>query len=363
MQTSKKLSDEELVIYSRQIALDEIGFEGQVRLRHAKVCVVGLGGLGAPTALKLTGMGVGALRLVDRDVVSRTDLHRQYLYDVDSIGSPKVDAAADRLSRLNPGVKIEPFAIPLTENNAKEIVNKADVVIDALDNIRARYMLNRACVSERIPFIFGAGIRMMASVSTIVPYEGPCLECFYSDLDEASLEKCAVVGVHPSVLGIASSIQVSEAVRLITGKQPRLLGRLLLVDLEELSLEQIEVKRRDDCPVCGERPKGSPRPIPSPLIEESCGRDGVGVYVLTPKVWVELDMGILGDLLRRMGLTIEKESRSGVTFQYDERTKMSLLKSGVGIAYFRPPIMKDDPKRFLEEYKKIVLDGLKVEPI
>ncbi|UCF94257.1 MAG: HesA/MoeB/ThiF family protein, partial [Desulfobacterales bacterium] len=164
-----ELTDSELEIYSRQIVLADIGYDGQLKLRNASACLIGVGGLGAPIALKLVGMGIGNLRLVDRDIVSRSDLHRQYLYDADTVGQPKVEAAWHKLSRLNPDVKIDPVPESLNSINAREVIGGVDVVLDGLDRPEPRYLVNRTCNDLRIPYIFGAAIEAFGNVSTLLP--------------------------------------------------------------------------------------------------------------------------------------------------------------------------------------------------
>jgi adenylyltransferase/sulfurtransferase len=142
---SIELSDTELETYARQIVLDEIGYDGQLRLRNAKACVIGMGGLGTLIAQKLVGMGIGYLRIVDRDIVSQSDLHRQFLYDTDTVGMPKVEVALQRLKLLNPDVEIDPIPETLNSINKNELISDMDVILDGLDNPEIRYLINRAC--------------------------------------------------------------------------------------------------------------------------------------------------------------------------------------------------------------------------
>ena len=181
-QNQLDLSREELEYYSRQIVLAELGYNAQLKLKNAKACLLGLGGLGSPAATQLTAIGVGHLRLVDRDVVELANLHRQHLYGVDDIGYPKVEVAAKKLHILNPYIKIEPLPLYITEENAEEIVKGMDVVIDCLDSMKARYAINRAFIKLGIPYIFGAAITTAGNVSTIIPGETACLECFTATL-------------------------------------------------------------------------------------------------------------------------------------------------------------------------------------
>ncbi|MCP8315507.1 MAG: HesA/MoeB/ThiF family protein, partial [archaeon] len=227
----KELSDDELEIYSRQIVLSDIGYEGQLRLLNSKVCLVGLGGLGCPAALQLVAMGIGYLRIIDRDIVERSNLHRQTLYDINSLYYPKVEVAAKKLSRLNPSVKIDPIPASLNADNAEEMIKDMNVVVDGLDAIEPRYALNWACVKHKVPYVFGAAIEAYGTVSTIIPRETPCLECFIGGLKNEMLPTCGVVGIHPSLPSIISSLEVSEAVRIILGEKPHLLNSLLYFDL------------------------------------------------------------------------------------------------------------------------------------
>ncbi|MCW4022436.1 MAG: HesA/MoeB/ThiF family protein [Candidatus Bathyarchaeota archaeon] len=242
-----ELSKDELDYYSRQIMMDEIGVKGQLKLKNAKACVVGLGGLGSPVAMQLSGMGVGFLRVVDCDVVDVTNLHRQHLYGVDKKGVPKVDAAAERLRSLNPYIVVEPMKYSVNESNAEEIVRGMDVVIDGVDNMEARYAVNRACVKLGVPYVFGAVATTMGNVSTIVPRKSVCLECFYGNKSG----KSEVVGVHPSIVNIIASLQVSEAVKLLTGQKPNLVNKLLNFDLTGLEMNRVTLSKVESCPVCG----------------------------------------------------------------------------------------------------------------
>jgi len=328
---SQRLTEEQLETYSRQIVLRDIGYEGQLKLRRAKACIVGLGGLGCPSAVQLTAMGVGGLRLVDRDVVERSNLQRQHLYDVESIGYPKVEVAAERLKKLNPDVDMEPLPLSLNADNVEEILEGVDVVVDGLDRMGPRYAINRACVKLKIPYIFGAAIESSGNVSTIIPYQTPCLECFLPELDDESLPTCAVVGVHPAVIGIVSSLEVAEAVKVIIGNTPQLANKLLYCDLRNMSFEKISVSRAEECPVCGIDPTKQPAPLKWTFVEEVCGRGGKRTFVVNPQQNLALNLNALYRVLRKNGFAVKVKARLGLTFEYSKNVKVSLLKSGVMI--------------------------------
>jgi molybdopterin/thiamine biosynthesis adenylyltransferase len=324
-----ELSEEELEYYSRQVVMAEMGYNAQLKLKNSKACLVGLGGLGSPASMQLATMGVGHLRIVDRDVVELANLHRQHLYGVDDVGYPKVEAAAKRLHSLNPYIKIEPLPLSVNEANAEDLVRDVDVVVDGLDSMAARYAINRACVKLGVPYVFGAAITTTGNLSTIIPGETACLECFYGNLDDKKLPKCGVVGVHPSLVNIIASLEVSEAIRILTGKQPRLANKLLHFDLDEMEFNEIQLSKVESCPVCGEHPSGSPMPLKRELVEEICGRKGK-VFVIVPEENLDVDFGGLKSYLAKKGYNLKVEGILGLTFNLKD-VKASVLKSGIVI--------------------------------
>ena len=246
-----ELTNEDLQRYSRQVMLEEIGFAGMEKLRNSKVCVIGVGGIGNPVVTQLTAMGVGKLRIVDRDVIEISNLHRQHLYTEDDIGKVKVEVAAKRLGNMNPAVEIEALPVSVTRYTAESVVEGFDIVIDALDSIDARYALNDACIKFNISFIYGGALGMLGSVCTILPNKSACLRCIFPALAEDDMPTCSTEGVHPSILYLVAGVQVSEAVKIITGQQPILVNKLLYIDLNELSFDKVQVFRHDECPSCG----------------------------------------------------------------------------------------------------------------
>lgn len=248
---NRALTDQEKAYYARQIVMKGFGEESQTSLKNSRVCITGLGGLGSPIATQLAAMGVGYLRIVDHDTVDLTNLHRQHLYNIDAVGEPKVDVAAKRLRKLNPYVEVEPINSKITNENASRIVRGMDLVMDALDAMAPRYAINKACVEQETSFIHGGVIRGIGTATTIIPHQTPCLECFKGGIDDSKLPSNASQGVHPSIINIIASIQTSEAVKQLTGKKPTLAGKLLFFDLEDLSMEFIEIARQEKCPICG----------------------------------------------------------------------------------------------------------------
>jgi molybdopterin-synthase adenylyltransferase len=355
-----ELTDSELETYSRQVVLADIGYDGQLKLRNAKACLIGVGGLGSPIALKLVGMGIGYLRMVDRDIVSRSDLHRQHLYDVDGIGQPKVEVAWRKLSRLNPDVELDPVPESLNSINAAELISGMDVVIDGLDRPEPRYVVNRTCNQLKIPYVFGAAIEAFGNVSTLLPGQTFCLECFMPGLKDEDLPRCGVVGVHPAVIGLVSSIQVAEAVRILIGQKPKLFNKLLYIDLRELEFNILDIPALESCKVCGLKPEGLPDEIADRLYEESCARDGRRNFILAPQQRISINLRKLNGILKKNGFNVIFSGKYGITFKRSEDLKACLLKSGI-MNVQTPPTLEEDDKakqRIFEIYRLILVEGL-----
>ena len=357
--TLKELTEEELDAYSRQIVLTDIGYEGQLKLKNSKVAIVGLGGLGSISSIKLAAMGVGYLRIIDRDVVSRSDLHRQHLYDLSLVGYPKAEAAYKRLKLLNPNVTIEPIANSLNTLNAIKLVEGVDVVIDGLDTIETRYLLNRVCQRLKIPYIFGSAIEAFGNVSTIIPGETPCLECFYHGLKDEVLPKCGTVGVHPSVLGIIANIQVSEAIRLLIGQKPHLLNKLLYVDIRSMAFDQIIVNKRAKCPVCELKIASFSQDIEEKYFEETCARDGKRIFIVTPKESIEVNLNKLIKKLSQKKYKIKVKGNLGLSFVDEKEVMISILKSGIAIFQVPPRLpYKILGKDIIKIYETLLVEYL-----
>lgn len=351
----RRLSNRELERYSRQIVLDRIGYRGQRKLIDAKVCVVGLGGLGSPAVMQLASMGIGHLRLVDCDVVELSNLHRQHLYDVSHLGYPKVEVAAKRLHALNPEIELEPLTLSVNSATAEDVVRGMDVIVDGLDRITPRYALNRACLKTRVPYVFGAAIMTYGTAKTVIPYETACIECFQGGLEDESIEKCAVVGVHPSVLGVIASVEVSEAIRIVLGERPRLADKLFCCDIWDMRFDEVEIKRSESCPVCGSRPSSHPLPLKEKLITDLCARSGARTFLITPRIDLDLNLEDLTNLLERSSCTISVKAELGLTFKIDASKRGSILKSGVMVLE-----SMNDEDDALAFYRRIVSEGLSI---
>ena len=248
------LSANERARYRRHLSLPEIGFEGQERLKAARVLIVGTGGLGCPAALYLAAAGIGTLGLVDFDRVELSNLQRQVLFETGDLGRLKVEAARERLLAINPEIEVRAHAVTLRGYNVCEIAEDYDIVLDGSDRLSTRYLVNDACVLLGKPLVTAAIHRFEGQAMTYVPDLGPCYRCLFPQVEQGAVESCAeagVLGVLPGVLGV---IQANEAVKIATGIGVPLIGRLLSYDALELRFTELPVSRRADCPVCGDRP-------------------------------------------------------------------------------------------------------------
>lgn len=248
------LSDGELLRYSRQILLAQVDIAGQLRLKDARVLIVGLGGLGSPVALYLAAAGVGELHLADFDQVDLSNLQRQVLHDESRIGQGKVDSALQRLAALNPEVRLVPLREALDADSLAARIAAVDLVLDCSDNFTTRAAVNAACVAAGRPLVSGAAIRLEGQLSVFDPRraDSPCYHCLYGEGSEAELS-CSEAGVLGPVVGLVGSLQALEALKLLAGFGEPLVGRLLLVDAASSRFRELRVRRDPGCPVCGAR--------------------------------------------------------------------------------------------------------------
>jgi len=324
------LSEKELDRYSRQVMLEEIGYQGQLKLKQSKVCVVGVGGLGNPIVTRLAAMGVGKIRIVDRDVIELSNLHRQTMFNEDDIGQVKVETAAKKLRKLNADIIIEEMPISINDYTAFEVVDGCDVVVDALDSVNARYSLNKACIEKKIPFVTGAAVGVTGQCFTILPNESACYHCLFPALDEDSMPTCSIEGVHPSILSIIGGIEVSEAVKVITGKEPSLKNKVLHVDLENLVFNFTKVSKVQECSVCGSGRKQE-KPKEELILEELCGRNrGKRTFSITPTYPVMLNVDEVTSIAKGKGFVVENLGDLGLSMRTDDLS-VSFMKRGSAV--------------------------------
>ena len=249
------LSNEEILRYSRHLIIPEVGMEGQLKLKQAKVLLIGAGGLGAPLGLYLAAAGVGRIGIVDFDVVDFTNLQRQVIHGTADVGRKKLDSAEESMRGINPHVRIDRFDTALTSENALGILKDYDIVVDGTDNFPTRYLVNDACVLLGKPNVYGSIFRFEGQATVFAYRGGPCYRCLYPEPPPPGLvPSCAeggVLGILPGLIGL---VQATEAVKLILGIGEPLSGRLLLYDALAMRFRELKLRRDPECPVCGEHP-------------------------------------------------------------------------------------------------------------
>jgi molybdopterin/thiamine biosynthesis adenylyltransferase/rhodanese-related sulfurtransferase len=328
-QTAVTLSNEEILRYSRHLIMPEVGMEGQLKLKQAKVLCIGTGGLGAPLGLYLAAAGVGRIGLVDFDSVDLTNLQRQILFSSTDVGRPKIEAAAERLQNLNPDIQIDRYETRLTSENALDLFKDYDIVVDGTDNFPTRYLVNDACVLLKKPNVYGSIFRFEGQITIFGYPDGPCYRCLYPEPPPPGLvPSCAEGGVLGVLPGIVGAIQAAETLKLIIGKGEPLVGRLLLFDALAMRFRELKLRKNPECPVCGNHPtvtklidyaefcgiRGEEAPAPETTVPEITPRDlksrldrGDDLFVLDvrePHEYQICNLGghliPLGDLSRRV---------------------------------------------------------------
>jgi len=327
---SEELSKKDLDKFSRQVMLEEIGYNGQLKLKNSKVCVVGTGGLGNPITTRLAAMGIGTLRIVDRDVIELSNLHRQTMFDEDDVGQVKVEVAAKKLKKLNPDCNIEALAVSVNDYTALEVIEGCDIVIDALDSVNARYALNKSCVELNIPFVTGAAVGVSGQVFTVLPKESACYFCMFPELDEDTMPTCSIEGVHPSILSIVGGIEVAEAVKIIIGKKPSLSEKILHIDLENLDFNNTRTFQAEECPICG---TGKLDVVAKEelILEELCGRNrGKRTFSITPTDTFNLDVNVVTSIAKQKGFLVDNQGDLGLSMRTNELS-VSFMKKGSAV--------------------------------
>lgn len=341
MQETEKISVSYDEFYSRQIVLEHLGRKGQEKLARSKVAVVGLGGLGTASTLYLALAGVGHLRLIDQDTVELHNIHRQILYGPEDLRYPKVEAAAKRLSETNPLVNVEPIPENVNVDNVEEILRGMNCVVDGLDNMRTRYLVNRACAKLRIPYVFGAAIALEGNLSVFNPPKTPCLECVFPSIDDRYVQSCDVRGVLGATAGTIGTMQAMEAIKVLAGIGSPLKSKLMFCDFSDMDFIIIDIFKNEKCSAC----QGT---ITFPETKEKlvwlCGRNTVNINSEKP---LKLDFNKVYELIRQQ-FSVRVKSSLAIVFMYED-FEVSLFQGG-------RMLIKNvkDEKSALEVYREVV---------
>jgi molybdopterin-synthase adenylyltransferase len=250
-----KFDSDKTLRYSRQLILEGIGYEGQEKLLKSKVLVVGAGGLGSPILYYLASAGVGTIGVVDFDTVTLSNLNRQIIHNTNDIGKRKVDSAEEKLKALNPEVNVIKHPVRINVNNVEDLVEQYDVVIDALDNFPARYLLSDCCYFLKKPLIEGAATGYDGVLMTIIPDKTPCYRCLYPmPPEDGVLPTCSDTGILGVTAGIIGVTQALEAIKVILGIGDTISGKILTFDALSIGFRAVPWSKRDECPLCGRNP-------------------------------------------------------------------------------------------------------------
>lgn len=328
--------------YSRQLLLPEIGPKGHAKLARSKVLVVGCGALGTHSLSFLVRAGVGDVTVVDRDVVDITNLQRQTLFSETDMGRPKAKVAEETLRKVNSDVKIRGVVADLTFTNIERLIKGADVVVDATDNMETRYLVNDACVKHRTPWVYGGAVGTSGMMLAIVP-GGPCLRCLFPSVPQAGeLPTCDTVGIANTLPSVVASFQVTEAFKILMGKQHT--REMIVIDVWNEDVQKITVKKNPRCPTCGARDFEFLSAKTRKLVVSMCGRNAVQIVPAKPgrtdlqdlrkklsKLGtVRLDRDVLSFAAKDANLTVFPDGRTIVSGTTDKAKAKTLFSKYVG---------------------------------
>jgi len=306
--------------YSRQLVLNELGVKGQQKLAKSKVAVVGVGGLGTVSSLYLALAGVGHLRLIDQDTVETPNLHRQILYSLDDLHYPKAEVAAQRLEKLNPLLKAEPVSENVNPGNVEKLLEGVDLVVDGLDNMFTRYLINRTCVKMGVPYVFGAAIGIEGNLSVFAPPETGCLECLLPNMTDNDLMKCDTRGVVGATPGIIGAMQAMEAIKVLAGMGSPLKGKLMVCDFNDMSFTTVDTSKAANCPAC----KGTSSKLePREKLVWLCGQNTANI---NPEKPLKLNLDEVYEKVRQQ-FKVHLKSRLAIIFDYGD-LEVSLFNGG-----------------------------------
>jgi molybdopterin/thiamine biosynthesis adenylyltransferase len=306
--------------YSRQVILNELGVKGQQKLAKSKVAVVGVGGLGTVSSLYLALAGVGHLRLIDQDTVETPNLHRQILYSLDDLHYPKSEVAATRLEKFNPLLKAEPVSENVNPGNVEKLLAGVDLVVDGLDNMFTRYLINRACVKLGVPYVFGAAIGIEGNLSVFAPPETGCLECLLPSMSDSDLMTCDTRGVVGATPGIIGAMQAMEAIKVLTGMGSPLKGKLLVCDFSDMYFTAVDTSKAANCPAC----QGTVAPLErQEKLVWLCGQNTVNI---NPEKPLKLNLDEVYETVRQQ-FKIRLKSHLAIIFDYKD-LEVSLFNGG-----------------------------------
>lgn len=319
------LTSEQRERYSRTLALRDFGENEMASVLKATVSVVGAGGLGSPALRLLVAMGFGKVRIIDRDIVELSNIQRQTVYNTRDIGRPKAEAAASNLALMNPDVEFEPITVSIDMNNAQKLLKGSDIILDGLDTVQSRRAVNSASVRLKIPYVFAGAIEYYANITTFLPGQTGCLQCMMGDVQDNPENTCQTVGVSPMLLPVAASVEVQEAVLIAVNRRPRLAGRLMAIDMNDLAFDFFDIGRVEGCPICSAPTKRAPEKHDSPTVTMLCS----GSFNISPAGPTAIDTSAVARRARGKHKTVERPGF--VRIETDTGVQITIMQSGNAI--------------------------------
>ena len=313
--------------YHRQEIFYPIGKEGQKKIQNGRVCIIGVGALGTSIANILARAGVGYLRLIDRDIVELTNLQRQTLFTKQDVADqmPKAEAARAHLSAINSEIEIEPMIVDVNPYNVEKLISDVDVIVDGLDNLETRYLLNEACQKSGIPYVYGGAVGSGGMVMNVLPGEGPCLECLLGPLpEEETYDTCDTIGVIGSITNIVASYEAAEAMKILVGSES-LLRQAISVDAWDNFTDYFDVDPDPDCPVCGKHQYSMLEHREKTYTAALCGHDA---YQITAEGDGSFDYDAVVERLRDEG---QVEKKKFFTIFVNSEADLKLFPDGRAI--------------------------------
>jgi molybdopterin/thiamine biosynthesis adenylyltransferase len=288
-----KLKKDQRERYSRMLALRDFSENDMVTIMNTTVAMLGAGGLGSPALRLLAAIGFGRIRIIDRDIVELSNIQRQTVFNTNDIGKPKAEAAAENLETMNPQVQFDPICVSVDEENVFDLLKGVDIILDGLDSFKARRAVNKASVSLKTPYVFAGAVEYYANLTTFVPGRTGCLQCVMGNAQDNPENTCARVGVSPTLLSIAASIEANEALKLALGREPDLANRLMTIDTSTLSFDFFDIGKAVDCDICS-RPQEAPVSKQNePIVTQLCSQS----FNVSPGKLLKIDLESLAKKL------------------------------------------------------------------
>ncbi len=288
-----KLTDDQRDRYSRMLALRDFSEEEMETIMNTTIAQIGAGGLGSPSLRLLTAIGFGRIRIIDRDIVELSNIQRQTVFNIQDVGMPKAEAAAANLSLMNPEVNFNPICVSISNENAIDVLSGADIIVDGLDSFTARRAVNKASLALDVPYIFAGAVEYYANLTTFIPGQTGCLQCVMGDAQDNPENTCARVGVSPTLLSLAASVQVNEVLQLALSRKAALANRLMTIDTSSLSFDFFDIGKASDCKVCSEPDRYSPSGTNELRVTQLCSQS----FNIAPEKMMSLNLESLADKL------------------------------------------------------------------